>query len=178
MPSWLAKYFPRLVRPLPGPQFFSRPHDIGKKNGMTRSNIFLLQETGLTPFLHAEIGTEENGAALTMLSFLARLGQDPWAEAARLERLPHEAVTKHLTDLIRQLPLRQPAPDDAEQVAARLIELLPTRKDVPDKMPERATAFLLMAGLCIGVALALMFIASNAENHVAPAETGFATSAK
>jgi hypothetical protein len=55
-----------------------------------------------------------------MLSFLARLRQDPWAEAARLERKPQAAVTRHLTYLIRQMPLRPPALDDAEQVAMRL----------------------------------------------------------
>jgi hypothetical protein len=146
---------------------------------MARPDIFLLHDTGLTPFLNAEIGSEENGAALTMLSFLARLGLDPWAEAARLERLPKVALTKHLTDLIRQMPLSPPALNDAELVAARLSRLLPTRKaEVPDMAQERTTAFLVMAGLCIGVSLALFFIESNGANHAAPLESAATISGK
>ncbi len=144
-----------------------------------RTNIFLLQESGLTPFLHAELGTEENGGALTMLSFLARLGQDPWAEAARLERMPHAAVTRHLAGLIRQMPLNLPPMDDAERVAARLSKLLPSRaNEVSEKMPARAHAFVLLVGLCIGLSLALAFMASTVENHAAPADSGVATNPK
>ena len=50
---------------------------------MTSTDAFALKNSDLNAFLFADVGTEMNGSALTMLSVLARLGQDPWAEAAR-----------------------------------------------------------------------------------------------
>jgi hypothetical protein len=146
---------------------------------MTSSDIFLLKKTGLDPFLLAEIGVQENGSPLTMLSFLSRLGQDPWAEAARWARLPHAAVTRNLADLILQMPLRPQVLDDAPRIAARLSQLLPGRVTaMPDEAPDRATVLLVMAGLCIGLSFALMFIASKTPNHGAGPEAGIATSVR
>jgi len=137
-----------------------------RRLAMTSPDIFLLKKTGLDPFLLAEIGVQENGSPLTMLSVLARLGHDPWAEAARWARLPHAAATRNLADLIRQMPLRAQALDDAPRIAAQLSQLLPGRATaIPDQMSERTTAFLVMAGLCIGLSFALMFVASKMPNH-------------
>ena len=47
---------------------------------MADNDAFTLQRSTLNPFLFAELGTEANGAVLTMLSVLARLDRDPWAE--------------------------------------------------------------------------------------------------
>jgi hypothetical protein len=138
---------------------------------MTSSDIFLLKKTGLDAFLLAEIGVQENGSPLTMLSVLARLGQDPWAEAARWARLPHAAVTRHLAELITQMPLRLQA-GDAPNIAARLSQLLPRRATArPDAPPHRATALLVVAGLCIGLAFALIFIALKLPIHHASTTT-------
>ncbi len=50
---------------------------------MTSTDAFALKNSDLNTFLFADVGTELNGSALTILSVLARLGEDPWAEAAR-----------------------------------------------------------------------------------------------
>ena len=43
-----------------------------------------------------------NGSPLTILSMLARLGKDPWAEAARLARLPKSSTVDDLANSIFQ----------------------------------------------------------------------------
>jgi hypothetical protein len=41
---------------------------------------FALRDPALNAFLYAEIGTEDKGCGVTILSVLVRLGKDPWAE--------------------------------------------------------------------------------------------------
>jgi hypothetical protein len=55
---------------------------------MASADVFALENSGLNAFLFAEVGVELNGSALTILSALARLGEDPWAEAARWAKGP------------------------------------------------------------------------------------------
>ena len=45
------------------------------------------------PFLFAPIGAEPNGMPLSVLSALARIGADPWQEAARLTALSEANAT-------------------------------------------------------------------------------------
>ena len=73
-------------------------------------------------FLFAPIGVDGNGGYLSVVSALARLDLDPWAEAAKLTKLPVEIATQKLSSLLRQVPL---ARLEAEQIAARLVALLP-----------------------------------------------------
>jgi hypothetical protein len=68
---------------------------------MAQSDVFALNNSGLEPFLFAEVGDELNGLGLTVLSDLARLGHDPWAEAARLISLPKVAAVNCLTGNIQ-----------------------------------------------------------------------------
>jgi cell wall assembly regulator SMI1 len=51
---------------------------------VSQSDPFALKNSGLNDILFAEIGSGVNGSPLTILSMLARLGEDPWTEAARL----------------------------------------------------------------------------------------------
>jgi hypothetical protein len=48
-------------------------------------------------FLRAPIGEGSNGIRLSVLSAFARLGMDPWQEAARLSGLPTEAAVTQLS---------------------------------------------------------------------------------
>ena len=80
---------------------------------MANSDAFALKKSGLNDFLFAEVGSERNGAQLTILSVLARLGKDPWAEAARLARLPKSSVIDDLANSISQMPLSSQALMDA-----------------------------------------------------------------
>jgi hypothetical protein len=92
---------------------------------MSNTDAFALRNSGLNAFLFAEVGTELNGSTLTMLSVLARLGQDPWDQAGRWAKLPKAAIIDRLTQIIGQMPLCPQALIDARATASRLILLLP-----------------------------------------------------
>ena len=94
---------------------------------MPNHDAFALRNLGLDEFLFAEVGTEDNGSALTILSTLARLDQDPWAEAARWAKLPKAAGIDCLAECIVRMPLSRQALTDAVATASRLILLLPTQ---------------------------------------------------
>jgi len=91
------------------------------------ANIFALPDSALNPFLFSDVGVEANGTGLTILSLLARLGKDPWAEAAAWSLKPRDAAAKSLTDSISQMPPNPQAFHDAHLTAARLVALLPTQ---------------------------------------------------
>lgn len=93
---------------------------------MPVSDAFALKNSGLNEFLFAEVGNEVNGSPLTILSVLARLGMDPWTEAARLTRMPKAAFIDCLTNCISQMPLCPQALLEARATAARLFTLLPS----------------------------------------------------
>ena len=99
---------------------------------MSRSDVFALKNAGLDSFLCAEVGTELNGSNLTILSVLARLGCDPWAEAASWCTLPRATTIDRLTQSIAQMPLCPQALLDARATASRLILLLPSQARVPE----------------------------------------------
>jgi hypothetical protein len=101
---------------------------------------FSLLNSEFNNFLFAPIGTEKNDTVLTVLSALARLGIDPWQEAARLGQLSSEIATRRLTSIIAGLPNGQWAPTDAGAVAARLIGLLPATGAAAAALPPRETA--------------------------------------
>ncbi len=89
----------------------------------THSNVFALKNSGLEAFLYADVGAEPNGSALTVLSMIARLGRDPWAEAARRATLPAAGAIYNLAQT--QMPLVQSGLAETCTTAARLVQLLP-----------------------------------------------------
>jgi hypothetical protein len=76
-------------------------------------------------FLYAPVDEGNNGTFLSVISALARLGIDPWQEAASLARMSREKATQRLASLIGSLPEGLLAHLDSGTVAARLIALLP-----------------------------------------------------
>ncbi len=83
----------------------------------------------LTPkfddFLFARI--DENGEKpLSVLSVLARLGIDPWEEAAKLAQLPRAVAATRLASSIAATPGAPSSYLDAGTVSDRLISLLPS----------------------------------------------------
>jgi hypothetical protein len=78
-------------------------------------------------FLFAPITADENGTLLSVISALARLGLDPWQEAARLARMSGDGATQRLASLIAAMPERPTVIGESGMVAARLIALLPQR---------------------------------------------------
>jgi hypothetical protein len=96
--------------------------------------------TDFDAFLFAPIGDDTNGLPLTLLSVFARLGIDPWEEAADLAHLPLEPALQRLTSRLEAAPNARPASAaDTVNIATRLIALLhraPARKaSAPEPLP-------------------------------------------
>lgn len=130
-------------------------------------------------FLFAAVGEEKTGQPLTVLSALARLGFDPWVEAARLAALPREAAARAFAVSIAMLPEGDWKASDSDAIATRLVTALPkpgepvpavraapgersTLMGLPLGLPERYRpalnrllfwAALAGAGLMLGLAL-------------------------
>lgn len=101
-------------------------------------DAFILKNSGLNAFLFAEVGTELNGSSLTILSTLARLGKDPWAQAAEWAKLPAATTVTYLTQSITQMPLCPRALADAGATSARLVMLLPRHTGTTRPTAKRA----------------------------------------
>lgn len=81
-------------------------------------------------FLFERIDNNSEGTPISVLSVLARLGVDPWEEAARLAQLPRLAAAKRLASMIAAMPGAPSANLDAGAVSDHLISLLPSRPAV------------------------------------------------
>lgn len=100
---------------------------------------FSLLKSEFNDFLYAPIGTERNDTVLTVLSAFARLGIDPWQEAARLGRLSSAAATRRLTSIIAGLPNGRWTQSDADGIATRLVGLLPATGGAALPLPGTAS---------------------------------------
>lgn len=87
-------------------------------------------------FLFALVGEEKSGMQLTVLSALARLGLDPWREAARLSGLTKEAATSALTAAISVLPEGDWRKSNSRSIAVRLVDRLPKHVSPSAKSPQ------------------------------------------
>jgi hypothetical protein len=96
-------------------------------------------------FLYSILLEEESGGSLTMLSFLARQGLDPWQEAADYAKQPRKSALAKLSDLlVRNIP--DVASGDGFGVeVARLLDLLP-EPAVIDPAPDDSL-WLMLASL-------------------------------
>ena len=92
---------------------------------------YKLHHSDLGSFLSEPVWNEQNGSALSLLSAFARLGMDPWEEAARLAALPPDVAAVTLAEILTLLPPGDPAPTDPGALARQLIDNLPARH-VPD----------------------------------------------
>ena len=95
--------------------------------GMVLRAEFMLGHSEFNEFLYAVVGEEKSGIRLTVLSALARMGLDPWREAARLSDLPREAATSALAAMLHRLPEGDWKASDAWAIADRLVRSLPRR---------------------------------------------------
>ena len=107
---------------------------------MTLRPEYSLGHSEFNDFLFASIGEEESGSQLTVLSALARLGLDPWTEAARLSDLPKEAATAALTATIARLPEGALKASDVRSIALLLVDRLPGRGSRPAGSPPEGGA--------------------------------------
>jgi hypothetical protein len=124
----------------------------------------------LDDFLHSPIGMEKNEMPLSVLSALARLGLDPWEEAAELSELPRDRAAQRLAMLIVRLPGGQWAQEDAGAIASRLTELLPSRSRPDEPLIGRASPLLGIAGfpaarvlICAALVGSALFAAASCD---------------
>jgi hypothetical protein len=132
---------------------------------VTSTDAFALKNSNLNAFLFADVGTELNGSTLTILSVLARLGQDPWMEAAKWTNLPKAAAINCLAQSIGKMPLDERALAETGATASRLILLLPVQTQTPGQsiraavtasaMPNWVPIAFLCISLLMGLALSM-----------------------
>lgn len=95
---------------------------------MSASDVLHPDGSDYDAFLFAKLGEDRTGAAVTVLSALARLDLEPWTEACELSRLSREdakvRLTKHF-DGITDIPALA-----SEGRAAKLVSLLPKRTPI------------------------------------------------
>ena len=94
---------------------------------MANADVFTLPHSELNPFLFASIAIEANGTTLSLISVFARLGDDPWREAARLVGLPRSDAIASLARTLAAMPASSWTQPDATAIDTRLIALLPAR---------------------------------------------------
>jgi hypothetical protein len=92
---------------------------------MTMRAGFNLHHSDLQEFLFAPIWNEKNGTPLSILSALARLGMDPWGEAARLADMPRAGAASALAAILARLPRSEPEMPDYAKISQDLVQLLP-----------------------------------------------------
>lgn len=97
---------------------------------MTVLPDYALSRARYTPFLFTVVGTERNdakngGEDITVLTALARIGIDPWQEAARLAVLPRVEAAESLAETFLNLPDTRWTLGDASGTAQRIVDTLP-----------------------------------------------------
>lgn len=149
----------------------------------TRSDVFALKNSGLEPFLYESIGTEINGSSLTILSMLARLGKDPWAEATIWAALPKANVIDALAQCIVQMPLTPSALAGTQERAGHLVQLLPDGPQVAQQAPsaeaasvalKRGPLTILYLAFAVWMVVNATLISQPPSNVVAPADQSLA----
>jgi len=114
-------------------------------------------------FLRAPIGEGNNGIRLSVLSAFARLGMDPWQEAARLSGLPTEAAVTQLSSWLTSLPDEPALHRDPHGQAVRLMGLLrpsePAARATPDTIPDTTpdTELVTLSVAAVAIVLFLLF---------------------
>ncbi len=83
--------------------------------------------TDFDRFLYASVGEDRDGSAVTVVSAFARLGFDPWKEAAKLSSLGRDAACARLGRSLSEFKDVPSLALDHAAVAATLTSLLPNR---------------------------------------------------
>lgn len=127
----------------------------------------------LQDFLYAPISERSDEMSFSVLSAFARLGIDPWAEAAELTELSVDAANERLTALIARLPGTWSTTPEAKARVGRLVRLLPRHGRTEQPVLEKSRGLGTAIGaahvswlICAALALALMVFIAVA-NHSA-----------
>lgn len=137
-------------------------------------------------FLYSPVASESDGTPVTLLTALARLGVDPWEEAADLALLSREPALQRLASRLEAMPNGPATAADTVNIATRLIGLLnrtsPSRAASPAvpafpaamKLPMgRSVAIYCLLGLIF--MLAAQWAVSNRQAQPPPMDTTIST---
>ncbi len=120
------------------------------------------------PFLQAEIGEDRTGAAVTVLSALARLELEPWTEARELASMGRDAAQVRLKAHLAAINDIPSLGLTSGSVATKLVSLLPKRashrvSDLPEAItysgPQISVFWVLMALTGIVILARVYFLA-------------------
>jgi hypothetical protein len=92
---------------------------------MKGMDVYRRDGTPFDRFLYASVGEDRNGNVVTVLSTLARLGVDPWDEAADLSDLARADARNRLGALLSRFNDVPALVREHGSMTARLLELLP-----------------------------------------------------
>ena len=92
---------------------------------MTPATSALSYQPIFNDFLYAPVDAGVDGNPLSVLSAFARLGIDPWKEAAELAEMPRDGAQRRLAGVLERLPSRPWVRTDSGPIAHRLLNLLP-----------------------------------------------------
>jgi hypothetical protein len=92
---------------------------------MVKTAMPLSQDPEYERFLHASVGQDKKGFVVSVLSMLARLGVDPWREAAELAELSEDSARKRLDMLTARFSDVPSLALERGATVIRLIALLP-----------------------------------------------------
>lgn len=109
-------------------------------------------------FLYAPVGEDRNGETVTVLSTLARLGLDPWKEAAALGALGGDAASSRLGLLLSGFRDVPALARDHLSVARALASLLPARSATVRAPSEPMAVGPLMSSIPFWVVVAVVFV--------------------
>jgi hypothetical protein len=87
-------------------------------------------------FLFASVGPDFDGTPLTLATALARLGIDPWEEAAEIASLAREPAMQRLASRLEAMPNRSSSAEDTVNVTMRLLALLHRSRPRKSPWPE------------------------------------------
>lgn len=104
---------------------------------MSRMDDLRQGGTPFDGFLYAELGEDSTGHAVSVLSALARLGLDPWDEAAALSALPRESAAARLAGHLARVGGLPDLAAEQTTILPRLIALLPQRRGTRDGADPR-----------------------------------------
>lgn len=114
-------------------------------------------------FLFAPVGQDFDGTPVTLATVLARLGVDPWEEAAELAKLAREPAMQRLASRLEAMPNGPSSAEDTVNVAMRLLALLhrsaPRKPSVPETpVPLNAARPSKRVNLAIYLLIGVVFI--------------------
>ncbi len=127
---------------------------------MSRMDYLRQGGTPFDGFLYADLGQDRAGNTVSVLSALARLGLDPWDEAADLSALSHDKARSRLEGLLARFYDVPGLGRDPGATIPRLVDLLPNASG-PKAGQGRAltsTVKALRVGPILAVLMVVLFV--------------------